>query len=102
MSNTKGNDYILINIKNFIDEKAEYVINYVNSKCELWQLVLDGLRTEWQLEHKNLVQRYETSENAKAIAKIEVDKHFESINSLQTRMDKLSASFISKENLKKH
>lgn len=101
MSNTEGDNCISVNIQNYVEDKITSVKDSINNKCELLQISLNGLRSEWTIEHRNLIQRYETSENAKALAKIEVDKHFETINGLQTRMDKLTENFVTKEDFTK-
>ena len=90
MSNSEGDDSIKVLIKPYIEEK-------LSAKCELWQISLEKLRAEWTLEHKNLIERFENSEQAKALAKESVDKHFDAINNLQQRMDKLTVTFVSKE-----
>jgi hypothetical protein len=90
VSNSEGDDCVKILIKPYIEEK-------IGAKCELWQVSLERLRAEWALEHKNLIQRFEDSEKAKALAKDSVDRHFETINTLQQRMDKLTVTFVSKE-----
>jgi hypothetical protein len=94
-------DTIQTNIRDIINEKYKDLNDRIEAKCTLWNLALSGLRSEWLLEHRNLIQRYEASEQAKALAKTEVDRHFETINSLQARMDKLSDSFVTKDEFKK-
>jgi hypothetical protein len=81
----------------YIDKTKKTIDEKIAAKCTEWQMGLSALRKEWELEHKNLIQRYEESEKAKSLAKIEVDKHFENINSLQNRMDKLSDTFVTKD-----
>jgi hypothetical protein len=84
-------------LRETINLNIQKIDSDIEAKCKLLDSEINTLRTEWRLEHANLIQRYEESERSKAIAKIEVDKHFENINSLQARMDKLSETFITKE-----
>lgn len=91
---------INILISDYIAEVAERLNHKMDHECEVWNLGLSALRKEWEMEHKNLVFRYESSEREKATAKVEVDKHFETINGLQARMDKLSENFITKTEFK--
>ena len=92
MSNAEGDDCIPVPFREYVEER-------MGSKCELWELALAGLRAEWTLEHKNLIQRFEASENAKILAKGEVDRHFEISNNMQARIDKMTTTFPTKEDL---
>jgi ribosome assembly protein YihI (activator of Der GTPase) len=88
----------------YIDRVIKTLNEKIESKCSIWELELSGvgkelesLRREWILEHKNLIQRFESEQEFKSSEKIEVDKHFERINELQARMDKLSMTFLTTE-----
>jgi hypothetical protein len=89
---------INIELINYIDRLVNKIQCSIESNCKIWEINLAALRKEWELEHKNLILRYETSENLKLIEKEAIDKHFEDINGLQNRMDKLSSTFVTTEN----
>jgi hypothetical protein len=91
---------INVELIDYIDRITNKIQCSMDGKCEIWQLGLSALRKEWELEHRSLVQRYEASEAAKALAKIEVDRHFEAQNNMQNRMDKLSDTFVTKKEFK--
>lgn len=92
---------INVELIDYIDRVVHKIQCSIDGKCEVWQMGLGALRKEWELEHRNLINRYESSEREKAVAKIEVDRHFETINGLQARMDKLSESFVTKKEFDK-
>jgi transposase-like protein len=81
----------------YIDRVKKEFEKDLNARCEKWNLELDGLRNEWRLEHRNLINQIDTAEKIKATDKIEVDKHFERINDLQARMDKIQTQFVTKD-----
>jgi hypothetical protein len=88
----------------YTDRLVKGIRDEIESKCSVWKLELTNaksdilaLRREWQLEHTNLIQRLENERQNKQVEKNEVDKHFERINELQTRMDKLSMTFQTNE-----
>jgi ribosome assembly protein YihI (activator of Der GTPase) len=81
----------------YIDRVMKVADKDLNARCEKWALELAGLRNEWRLEHRNLIERYETSERLKEDAKTAVDDHFKRINDLQVRMDKLQTQFVTSE-----
>jgi hypothetical protein len=81
----------------YIDRVKKEFEKDLNARCDKWKLELDGLRNEWRLEHKNLIDRYEASERIKADAKIDDDKHFDRQNDLQNKMDKMQVRFITKD-----
>jgi hypothetical protein len=57
------------------------------------------LKEVWDINHRALIDRYELSEDAKALAKNEVDRHFEFINGLQSKLDKQAETFCTKGEL---
>jgi chromosome segregation ATPase len=92
---------INVRIIEYIDRTIKTVIEKIESKCDTWRLELSGLRleltslrAEWRLEHQNLIQRFETFVSQYNENNISIDKHFERINELQSRMDKLSTAFM--------
>jgi hypothetical protein len=88
---------INIGMIEYIDRVVNHLKSIIESKCEKWDLGLNKLRTEWKLEHTNLIQRFESFLLQYENNNIEIEKHFERINELQNRMDKLSNTFVTKE-----
>ena len=91
-------------IIDYIDRIVKFIFAEVDSRCKLWtaELVqlrteLTGLRTEWNLQHINLIQRFESF-----VAQYEVEKkanaeHFVRQNDMQNRMDKMAVNFATTE-----
>jgi hypothetical protein len=63
-----------------------------------WQEYLDrllaNLRLEFDLKLSALKEEYKKSEKQIGEAKAEVDAHFNAVNGLQVRMDKMSQTFL--------
>lgn len=77
----------------------EYLETIILDKCDLWNLSIEKLRAEWLSEHKSLIQRFDSSEHEKEIAKLAVDEHFVRNNDLQNRMEKLTATYATKNDI---
>ena len=95
---------ISVRLLDYIDRVARSIEAKLNSNCEAWQLELsvlrlelNGLRNEWILEHKNLIQRFESFIKQYESDKYQTAEHFERINGLQGRLDKISGSFLTSE-----
>ena len=91
---------INVDLIDYIDRAIHKIEIKIDGKCDVWRLELAVLRKEWELEHKNLIQRYDASEHIKSIEKLEVDRHFERINGLQALMDKANETFVTKSDFK--
>jgi len=80
-----------------------YIQSMIDSKCDLWNVEsekvyaeLAALRREWIAEHQNLIQIVDSNESNR-IKDAQTDKeHFERINSLQVRLDKLTETHCNK------
>ena len=90
---------INVRILEYIDRTIKSVETKIESNCDVWRLELGGLRNEWVLEHRNLVNRVDSFIEQYERNNTEIDKHFLRSNDLQQAMNNLQKTFISNDKL---
>jgi hypothetical protein len=95
---------INVRLLDYIDRTLKSIYEKIESKCDVWRLELSnlrlelvGLRNEWKLENTNLIQRFESFLKQYENDKAQTVEHFDRVNNLQGRLDKMTTTFQTSE-----